>query len=563
MKGFCFILTSIISLFTCAQKAAVSLSADAKTAQAGDLITFSVTSNVEGNVEIKFPAEFIAGYGTTNGMNQVMDYNTGKITTVYYFSQNGAFKEDGTYTIQAFVKNKKAVYKSNKITVKIEKEHASGNDEISKKAFKQPVFGIIKKSKNQIYEGESVVLEAKVYSRLNINMLESYNGFELENSPEAIELDKSQRLLLNKENYKGSTFLTFTYGKTLVFPNATGKVKIKPFEMSLQYDDGGIFSERIAFTSSGSMLEVLPLPGNAPHDFIGAVGKFDFDYSLDKKNIKQGDVAILTLVVSGVGNLQNINKPNINLPKGVIIYGDPDVKEDITYGLMGAEGKVTFTYHLQFNTADVTELAPLSIAYFDPNQKKYIQIKGSELALNISKDPNFQASIDDIKPTEEKVVDENIPVINSSSADENGFYSSAWFWPTVLSPLFLGFLAGIFIVKKKESNNTVNDKKSIQKGYQNLLSKIEAIPLNSAAFQNLESALKSIPEIYKTNSECAFTKADLLTVLAEKGIDEKHIAALNNILIRCEEARFSFQVDENHMSDLIQESKSVIAALHG
>jgi hypothetical protein len=394
-------------------------------------------------------------------------------------------------------------------------------------------------------------------------MLESYNGFEVENGSEAIELDKSQRLLLNKENYKGSTFLTFTYGKTLVFPNATGKVKIKPFEMSLQYDDGGIFSERIAFTSSGSMIEVLPLPGNAPHDFIGAVGKFDFDYSLDKKNIKQGDVAILTLIVSGVGNLQNINKPNLNLPKGVVIYGDPDIKEDITYGLMGAEGKVTYTYHLQFNSADLEELPPFSVSYFDPNQKKYVQIKGTQIALNISENPNFQASINDIKPSEEKVVDENIPVITSSSADENGFYSSMWFWPTVLSPLFLGFLAGIFIVKKKESNNTVNDKKSIQKGYQNLLSKIDAIPLNNQTYQSLETVLKSIPEIYKTNSECAFTKADLITVLAGKGIDEKHIAALNNILIRCEEARFSFQVDENHMRDLIQESKSLIAAING
>jgi hypothetical protein len=270
MRYFCFILSTVVSLFTCAQKPSVSLSSDSKSVQTGDLITFTVKSNIEGAVEIDFPPEFIPGYGNSNGMEQVMDYNTGTVSTIYYFSQNGAFKENGTYTLQAFVKNKKTIYKSNKITVKVEKQQAT-DDDISKRNCKQSVFGIIQKSKSKIYEGESVVLEAKVYSRLNVNMLEAYQNFELDGGAEVQELEKSQRLLLTRENLKGTNFLTFTYGKQLVFPNTTGRIRIRPFEMSLLYDDGGMFSDRIGFTSSSSWIEVLPLPPGAPKVFIGAV----------------------------------------------------------------------------------------------------------------------------------------------------------------------------------------------------------------------------------------------------------------------------------------------------
>jgi hypothetical protein len=146
MRFVCLFLSSLTALLSWGQKPTVSLSVDTKSAQIGELITFTVKSNVEGSVDIDFPDEFVRGYGTTSGMNQVMDYSTGSVTSEYYFSQNGAFKENGTYTIYAFVKGKKNVYKSNKVTIKIQKNSSNiTEDELSKKNLKQPVFGIIKK----------------------------------------------------------------------------------------------------------------------------------------------------------------------------------------------------------------------------------------------------------------------------------------------------------------------------------------------------------------------------------------------------------------------------------
>ncbi|MGV3630433.1 MAG: hypothetical protein ACO1O6_04480 [Bacteroidota bacterium] len=564
MRYLCFILSTVVSFFTCAQKPSVSLSSDSKSVQAGDLVTFTVKSNIEGAVQIDFPPEFIPGYGNSNGMEQVMDYNTGTVSTIYYFSQNGAFKENGSYTIQAFVKNKKAVYKSNKITVKVEKQQA--DDEISRKNCKQAVFGIIQKSKTKIYEGEAVVLEAKVYSRLNINMLEAYQNFELDGGAEVQELEKSQRLLLTRENLKGTNFLTFTYGKQLVFPNTTGKIRVRPFEMSLLYDDGGMFSDRISFTSNGSYIEVMPLPEGAPRDFIGAVGKFDLDYSIEKTKIKQGDVAELTVTISGTGNLQNINKPKLSLPKGIIIYGDPEIKEDILYGLTGAEGKVSYIYHLQFNTDQVKSLPAISISYFDPNQKKYVRVKKERIELDIKSNPNFQPSISAPVAAAQPISSENIPLMMGPSKEDRSFSDSAWFWPGVFSPLFLGFIGGLFWVRRKDLTGVIQDKNFTRRSISQLLEKLESVSYQpqepGKAYQQVESGIKSLGNIFTKDAGRVFSKTETLQVLEENKVPAEQVERLGTILNQCEEARFSFQTNEAHFEALNREAMSVIRILY-
>lgn len=563
MRYFCFILSSLIFFLTCAQKPSVSLIVDNKNVQAGDLVTFTVKSNVEGNVEIIFPDEFIRGYGTTSGMEQEMDYNSGSVNTIYYFAQNGTFKQNGTYTIQAFIKNRKTVYKSNKVTIKVEKTSSNNDDEITKKNLKQPVFGIIKKSKNQIYEGEALVVEAKVYSRLDINMLEAYQEFEVDGGAEKHEMDKSQRLLLSKENYKGSNFLTFSYGKQLIFPNQIGKVKIKPFEMALQYSDGGIFSERIAFTSSSSTIEVIALPNGAPKSFIGAVGKFDFNYDVNKKNAKEGDVIVLTVVVSGVGNLQNTNKPELKLPKGIVIYGDPEIKEDFEYTHAGAEGKITYTYNLQINSDQVSEIPALSIAYFDPNEKKYVVLKGERINLFVKENPSFQATILPETSNEKPKKQQESLTQNKNGTIKKSIIHEPWFWTSVLSPLALAFL-GILFWKKNKSTFVENKQKNVQKNeLKACIFKLDQIDFSDkvVAYQSLETIVKNIGKIYSPKQNDYYTKADLFTELKNQGIDSEIQQQLANLLNQCEEARFSFSFDENHLKQKIEEAKQIIQRL--
>src|SRR5690606_25882556 len=121
MKNFTSIVYILIQTVVLAQSPKVELSVEPKTADVGEIITITVKSNVQGQVEIdNLPSAFVHGYDVINGMEQEMDHATGDVITYYYLSQTGAFGKTGKYTIgPAFVKKGNKSYKSNKVTITI------------------------------------------------------------------------------------------------------------------------------------------------------------------------------------------------------------------------------------------------------------------------------------------------------------------------------------------------------------------------------------------------------------------------------------------------------------
>lgn len=572
MKAIIYFLFLVVVFQFFGQKPTVSLSADTKTVQVGEQITFTVKSNVAGGVTIDFPKEFTAGSGTMNGMEQEMDYNTGEVSTIYYISQNGSFKSNGSYTFYAYVNNRKKIFKSNAITIKVEKQapvNSSIEEEISKRTLKQPIFGLIQRSKTKVYEGEPVVLEAKIYSKLNINMLEEYAPFEVEGGAEMKEIDKSQRLLMSKVNFKGQNYLTFTYGKQVVFPSQLGKVKIKPFEMSLQYDNGSIFSEQISFVSNSSMIEVMPLPDGAPKDFIGGVGTFDLSCELNKHTGKVGEVAELKITISGQGNLHNVSKPKINLPKQLSLYGDPEMDEQISYSEKGTEGSITYTYHIRLEQDGKATIPPISIAYFSPEKKKYIQVKQPAHKLEIL--PSHQAIsapiVTQVEPLEEKKQVENIPLFSSASNDNNGaFYQSVYFWPSVISPFFFAFL-GVFFFQSKRKEEQQVESQTYKRKLDQKIQLVEDLVANTSQLsqteriQSLENILKSLGETESCAITSYCTKLELCDVLRNQGVSEEHLAQLKQLFVSCEEVKYAFDDQSVQLNQVLMQAQKLLKEL--
>lgn len=569
MKALNILLFLILVFQLLGQKPTVSLTADIKTVQVGEQITFTVKSTIAGGVTIDFPKEFIAGNGTMNGMEQEMDYNMGEVTTIYYFSQNGSFKSNGTYTFYAFVNNRKKIFKSNALTIKVEKQTAvnpSMEEEISKRILKQPIFGLIQRSKTKVYEGEPVVLEAKIYSKLNINMLEEYAPFEVDGGAEMKEIEKSQRLLMSKVALKGQNYLSFTYGKQVVFPSQIGKVKIKPFEMMLQYDNGSIFSEQISFVSNPSVIEVVPLPDGAPKDFIGGVGTFELTSQLNKKSGKVGDIVALKITVSGVGNLHHVAKPKVQLPKQLSVYGDPEIDEQISFSAKGAEGNITYTYHLRLEKEGKTVIPIASISYFNPEKKKYIQVKNTIHTLEIlpSQQTLTTSIVSQISPKMEEKHAENIPLFVSASVQNDGnFYQSIYFWPSVVSPFLLAFLGGVCYNPKKQKSVKKTDNDQIRKIILNKTALITQLALNKTEntqqrVRELENILKSLTQENTDTTNPFCTKLELYDFLKNYGVSEVKLDELKQLFVACEEIKYAFDDQTAKLNQVIERAQTFL-----
>lgn len=554
----CFFPTLGACLF--AQKPMVSLTVSDKNIAPEESVTVTVTTNLNGTVKVDFPLEFSVDYGLMNGMEQKLDPSTGKIKTYYYVQQSGSFRKEGSYTFFATVDYRGKTYKSNKITLKISEENEDDEDNLGYNS-KDPIFGVIQAKKTTVYEGECVLLKAKVFSRYNIYFLEGYKPFEADKNAEE-HVFQNQRQVVEETKYNGKTMLTFDYGKQLIFPISTGKCKIRPFEMALRCHTS-FFDKTITFKSSSAVLNVKPLPDGAPKTFIGGVGQFKVDQLLGKTKLKQGDVFSLTLIVSGLGNLHNINPPVLNLPNGCVVYGDPERKEDFQFTEEGVEGTMTFVYNIQVGSSGKVDFEAQAISYFDPQLEKYVTVRAQPFSLDVEKDASFQPIADHTQNTPAPTGQEMQQ--GSSKKNDEKESSNTTLIVGIATPVcLLGLLLFLFMGKRKrkEEEKTADSAPQIMRtpvveqtdfwkmaqdtvGDNNQF----AIVLPKAIIQRIEKHFR----------QEFLTREKAMSLLADKDADAAH--DLREVIEICDHFRYRFGGSELDTAALLERAKQLLAKI--
>lgn len=565
--GILVVLFTLVSQFGYGQKPMVALTVDQKELAPGESCTFTVTSNMEGTVKIDFPVEFDVDYNVMHGMEQKMDAS-GKIKTFYYMQQSGMFKKEGTYSFYAFISYRNKTYKSNKITIKVDEDL---EEESIKVRTQDPVFGIIQCKKTSIYEGEPVLLKAKVFSYMNIEYLENYNPFSGDANVETHEFTNG-RVEVEGTKVNGKDALSFEYGKQLFFPIATGKCKIQPYEMALRCR-GSIFSKTIRFRSSSLTLHVKSLPANSPSDFIGAVGNFDLAQKVLLSKVKEGEVFTLELTVSGVGNLHNTNPPKLLLPKGCSLYGDPERLEDFDYTEEGVRGKIVYRYNIQVLEGKNLKIAAPSISFFDPEREKYITVKGESFDIEVIPNSSFNpiaSNPSDSNKHEDSKLTSQLPT-NSGNGKQNAKTNWLFVIGAPAGGLLSLFLVLLLVRRRK---NEPSDPVPVE---------LNALPVHFLANEN-ESA--AVTADYWAEAEAAQVDPSTFAVVFPKAIIQrverlercvfqsrekafenltaknKEIASqLKELIQACDHYRYGFGANELNTNELLQQAERLFSEI--
>lgn len=554
-----------VALCSFGQKPIVILEVEPKEAEVGEMLTITVRANVQGEIDVDLPSGFVHGYEIMNGMNQEIDYNTGKVINYFYLSQNGAMPKAGTFKFgPAYVKKGNKVYRSNTVTVTIRKENTApvtNGNEITAKQLRQPAFGIIEKSKSVIYEGEPLILNAKVYSIFDPSHLEDYQEYKLDGALDKHDITTSSRITVREEKIKRTSYYAFEHDKKVIFPIGTGKFTIEPFKLMLRR---GI--EGVPITSSSTAIEVKPLPGNAPKDFIGGVGLFTLTSSIDQTKLKQGDVFTLIIEVAGYGNLQNISEPKLNLPKGFVVYGDAIVKEDIAFGSRGAEGKITYEYNIQVTKYGELVFPETTLSFFDPIKEKYVQISTQSTTLSVQKNAGFKISDNSTTTLVESKGQDIFPfkTTDELSTEHSSIVHSPLFWAGVTVPVLCGLFLGLFWRKREENEVHVvkkQEKQQAKVGIQNVFSDAENALMNqdyTNYYGLIEKGLQRSMGLYLRNDDSIIlSKSTILEELRLKNVDTAKIIALQQLFSSCEEARYGFGITPENRDALIVSAKQI------
>lgn len=560
-------LTIISTLF--GQKPVVKIKVDPKVAQAGESITVTIKSNVQGEIDIDFPSAFVPGYSVLNGMEQETDFNTGKVITYYYYSQDGTIKKDGEYTFgPAYVKSGSKTYKSNTVGVTIRKEHVvNSTGTISAKQLKQVAFGVVESSRNKLYEGEPLILNAKIYARFYPTHFEDYQTYIPDGTIEKQALGNNDKLVAEQEKVKGIEFYSIEYDRALVFPNHSGKLQVNPFKLILKRGFEGM-----PIVSTGANVEVLPLPTNVPSSFIGMVGKLTMTKKLSQNSVKKGDIVKLNVTLDGVGNLHNIITPKLQLPKGVTLYGDPKIEENYIFTTKGAEGTINYEYTLQINKEGSFDLPALNVAYFDTKLEKYIVLKESLGKLNgpeiqhLSKASGSTQLISEAKQEAQK---ENVDVgIN--------LIKSPVLWVSVFSFLAIAALIGFSLKFKDKSPRAqvmAASSKSKAKAFvipgkksswievdieiQNASQLIAAGDGKKAA-QSLENAICRAVGIALDIAPQSESKENLVEMVRAKYCVNLNCDKLKTIVQNCQNSRYGCGLSASEEQELLNSTKEIV-----
>lgn len=568
MKYLLYIL-SFISTIAFGQKNAVVLTVDHEEVQVGDPLVVTIKSTVSGNLELNFPDEFVSGSAVQNGMNQEMDFRSGKVKTIYFYAKNGAFSKEGKYVFSASISSKNKVYRSKNVTVRVTKG-CNSKDEITRRNLRQPFFGVIDRSKPRIYEGEALILNGKIYSKLPLDF-NGYRPFEVEGNAESININSSNELIFSTEIIKGQKFAAATFGKQLLFFSTPGKYEIHPFELAVMYESEDGFAETAELKSNANVIEVLPLPSNAPADFTGGVGKFKIQRSVKTNTFQQGDVLQMTVVVSGAGNLHQVDVPEFNLPKGVAMYGDPEVEEKFHFGLHGAEGKKIFTYNIQLVDAGALKFPEMTWSYFDPELKKYTTIREKSIQLSSEKNIDFQAELpEEVEEELESTKQNRVSIVDKQAANKtsSSFSQSIFFWPTVLSPVVFA-LFFLFWMKGKKKQPIEKPAAVVEsnefKAKTNVIHDLLASAQEEAARGNvkegfgfIELALRWQAALILNEDDANLCQEEITNCFANMQIPSEQITQFKSLLLKCQEAKYAFLNDEVAFQATLAETKKWI-----
>ena len=558
---FSFLVLSIIAY---CQDPEVSLSIDPVSADVGEIITITIKSNVQGNVEIdNLPSSFVQGYDVMSGMEQEMDVNSGRVITYYYVSQTGVIGAKGKYTIgPAFVKKGNKTIQSNTVKVEIGEKTEMTNLFVTDEQLKEPAFGIIQTNKKVIYEGEPIIISAKIYSHFEPTHLEGYRTYNLPGTIDRSKLGNSKRIVVEEEFFKNYKLFSFEYDKNIIFPDVIGAFKIESYSMKLNQNYKGY-----QFKSNNALVEVKPLPEDPPTEFIGGVGHFTIEGKIEGDALKQGDVFKMFISIIGAGNLHNIIEPTPKLPKGFIVYGDPEIEEEYIFNSKGTEGKINYKYNIQVNKAGKTTLPPTIVAFFDPKKEKYISIATTSTELNIKADENYVNTVeelesDNIEPEEQDYLRQSR--VNNQS---NSFFGSGSFWLGVSAPLFLALIF-LFISKRKEDSVEKVMLKTATRNNQKQLSlllaelEIEKNSNNSNLFfSNVEESLKiALALKLGINPSDNLSKQILIKNISLQ-VQPSILQKVKSIFEKCDEFRYGFGADNHSKNEIIEELNHLVKTL--
>ncbi len=434
------------------------------------------------------------------------------------------------------------------------------------------IFIVAEVPKTKVFRGEPLVVRYKIYSRYDLSNLSfvsepNFEGFWKD------DIFFADRMNFRRETYQGRMFNAMLLREIALYPSRSGTLTIPPFSIRADiilrrrsfwdFDS----TRRVNINSKPIDIEVMSLPtADVPDSFTGAVGRFNVDATISETDVKVGDPITITLNISGSGNFQHFDPPQLaDLPFLRIL--SPEIKVESSVSNNSVTGTKTISYPVIITQEGSLEIPAVHFSAFDTQREEFYTVASQPFVLEAEAvgQPTLFAG----RRSQQDVVIEgqdifyirrqaNLksfkPVINN--------WTFNLLWLLTIATLPIAFIYG------KEREKMIKDTAHLrQKLARKILRKylklatIGAKNGDMAFYVNAANGLSN----YLTDTlkiPRGSTNEEIFENMRSSGYPVEYLERTRKIINKCLEARFKpGGFDKNRINEDYQELTAVISAL--
>ena len=419
-------------------------------------------------------------------------------------------------------------------------------------------------SKGSPYLNEPITVIYKLYYKAPINISDARETETPNYKDFWSQTIKIPQLKVQREIYKGQNYNVVEWRKVVLYPQKSGELEISPLSLNLVLDvptdkrdffGNVIYDQTSQIISTGMRrINVKDLPlNNKPSSFTGAVGQFEFDLILNKSSLRATESFQAELKVKGEGNLKLFDLPDLLVPSSMELF-EPQREESINTNLSGMSGSVTklFTVIPRFQGSFPIE--EVEFSYFDPQLESYKTLKSPRLTVDVFDGPTIANS--SLNNTNVITPNDSFRFIKTKAnlikIDDSEFFESQLFYILVSSP-FAMVIAFVMLTAytRTRKSSSIELQKAQEKEINKMIDAAKKSLNDKNIFYDLieKALLKTLLLKFSINIE-NFNKEKIKSISRDKGVDEKTISKIIQLIENCESAKYSRSSNSMMNNDL-------------
>ncbi len=357
-----------------------------------------------------------------------------------------------------------------------------------------------------------------------------------------------------------------------LFPTKSGNLSLSSYKVALAIRTRtsgrdpfssffGSRQKRIELKTEPINIEVKSLPPLEDARYIGAVGSFEVNRSINTTEAEVGQTVELTTRINGTGNIPLISKPDYEIPASFETYA-PQQSSNIDNDGKAIKGEKTFTDILIPRKTGTFTIPAEKVAYYNTRTQDYKMKYLPAIDITVTRSAETIAA----SRTGDLPIQPVSGLVRWDTPSQTILIYQWWFWAALGLPLLmllLGYWQRSYREKLLNDRNFARSEQAWDKAKQRLgeVKRLSRDKKTKEVYSKLHTLLNAYIGDKLGLPEAGVSDDTYIRELTSAGSDEQLIKKVRQILEKCATIRYAPNPDDRHLQRDVERTEEIIKQL--